>query len=144
MAYQLRPSILDDLGLAPALRSYCEQFTRREGLAVTFRHSGMPEKLPPEVSLCLYRVAQEALRNVAKHTRAKRASVSLTVEEEVALLTVKDWGVGFEPSSAQLRGLGIVGMGERVRLAGGAFEVKSRPGHGAEIEVRIPVRTEAS
>lgn len=144
MAYQLRPSILDDLGLAPALRSYCEQFKRREGIAVAFTHTGAPEKLPPEISLSLYRVAQEALRNVAKHARAKRAAVSLQVEGGVAVLTVKDWGVGFDPASAHLRGLGIVGMGERVRLAGGSFEVKSRPGHGAEIEVRIPFGVEAA
>ncbi len=144
MAYQLRPSILDDLGLAPALRSYCEQFKRREGIAVSFSHTGTPEKLPPEISLCLYRVAQEALRNVSKHARTKRAAVSLQVGAGSAVLTVKDWGVGFDPASAHLRGLGIVGMGERVRLAGGSFDVKSGPGHGAEIEVRIPFCTEAA
>ncbi len=143
MAYQLRPSILDDLGLVPALRSYCEQFKSRERVSVTFTHAGLPERLQPENALCLYRVTQEALRNIAKHARTRRAAVVLSGDNGAVVLTIKDWGAGFDPDGAQRNGLGIVGMGERVRLAGGSFEVRSRPGHGTEIEVRIPFAAEA-
>ncbi len=143
MAYQLRPSILDDLGLVPALRSYCEQFKSRERVAVTFTHAGLPERLQPEHALCLYRVTQEALRNVAKHAQTRRAAVVLSGDNGAVVLTVRDWGAGFDPDGAHRNGLGIVGMGERVRLAGGSFEVRSRPGHGTEIEVRIPFAAEA-
>ncbi len=142
MAYQLRPSILDDLGLVPALRSYCEQFKSRERVSVAFTHARLPERIPPDIALCLYRVAQEALRNVAKHAATRRAAVTLTGTGEAVVLAVRDWGAGFEPDGAKRKGLGIIGMEERVRLAGGAFELRSRPGHGAEIEVTIPLVAE--
>jgi PAS domain S-box-containing protein len=142
-AYQLRPSILDDLGLVPALRSYCEQFKRRERVAVTFTHANLPERLQPEHALCLYRVAQEALRNIAKHAQTRRAAVVLSGDGGAVALTIRDWGAGFDTEIMHRMGLGIVGMGERVRLAGGSFEVKSRPGYGTEIEVRIPFTAEA-
>jgi len=142
IAYRLRPSLLDDLGLVPALRSYCEQLNGRDGLAVTFTHSELPPTLKPEQALCLYRVAQEALRNVAKHARTRRAAVTLSVDDGAVVLNVRDWGAGFDPAAAHSRGLGIVGMAERVRLVGGTFEVKSQPCHGASIEVRIPCALE--
>lgn len=142
IAYRLRPSLLDDLGLVPALRSYCEQLKVREDMAVAFTYSELPPALKPEQALCLYRVAQEALRNVAKHARTRRAAVTLSVDNAAVVLNVRDWGAGFDPAAAHSRGLGIVGMAERVRLVGGAFEVRSQPGHGAEIEVRIPCALE--
>ncbi|MGE5570604.1 MAG: PAS domain S-box protein [Rhodospirillales bacterium] len=138
IAYRLRPSLLDDLGLVPALRSYCEQLKGREGMAVAFTYSELPPTLKPEQALCLYRVAQEALRNVAKHARTRRAAVTLSVDGADVVLNVRDWGAGFDPAAAQSRGLGMIGMVERVRLVGGAFEVRSHPGQGADIEVRIP------
>jgi PAS domain S-box-containing protein len=142
IAYQLRPSILDDLGLVPALRSLCEQLKVRERVAVAFTHARVPERVPPELALCLYRVAQEALHNVARHAKTRRAAVTLAGLEEAIVLTVRDWGAGFDPGGPQRKGLGIVGMEERVRLAGGSFDLRSRPGHGAEIEVTIPLAAE--
>jgi PAS domain S-box-containing protein len=138
LAHHLRPSILDDLGLAPALRSHCAEFSRRESINVRFSAQDMPAAVPPEAALCLYRVAQEALRNVAKHSHAREASVMLTAAGGAVELSIKDSGSGFDPGSAGTGGLGILSMAERARLAGGTLEVVSRPGAGTEVRVRVP------
>jgi len=139
LAHQLRPSILDDLGLAPALRAHCTEFSRREKIAVRFSQQNLPAVVAPETALCLYRVAQEALRNVARHSHAKEASVTLAGTADAVELSIKDSGDGFDPS-AGTGGLGILSMAERARLAGGALTVVSRPGAGTEIRVRVPLQ----
>ena len=95
LAYQLHPSILDDLGLAVALGSYCEEFSRREGIRVEFMHRNLDALSSPEVASCVYRVAQEGLRNVAKHSGAKQASVSVVGTGRYVNLMIRDSGVGF-------------------------------------------------
>ena len=139
LAYQLHPSILDDLGLAIALRSYCEEFSRREGIQVDFIHRNLDRPVSPEVASCVYRVAQEALRNVAKHSGAKQASVSVIGKGRYVYLTVRDDGMGFLSGSATARrGLGLTSMAERSHLLNGTFRVTSAPQKGTAIEVRVP------
>ena len=140
MAYQLHPSVLDDLGLQVALRSHCSELSKRDGLNITFNARGIPESLPQDVALSLYRIAQEALRNVMKHSHAKQASVTLEKVKDGIRLSVRDHGVGFDPEAIKgKRGLGLVSIEERVRLLSGQLQFHSRPGEGTQVEVTIPV-----
>jgi signal transduction histidine kinase len=140
MAYQLHPSILEHLGLAVALRSYCAEFSERERIKARFVHRDVPEALPQDVALCLYRVAQEGLRNVAKHSGSSRVTVSLAGVQHGVRLSITDFGAGFDPESVKSTGgLGLISMQERVRMMQGSITVASRPGRGTRIEVRIPL-----
>jgi signal transduction histidine kinase len=139
-AQQLRPSSLEHLGLSPALKSYCADFARKEGVAVRFLARNLPRTIPPEVALNLYRVVQEALSNVAKHSGARSAVVALSAREDSLRLVIKDTGRGFDPALARTRGLGLINMDERVRSLGGVFSLQAQPGHGVHIDVRVPVR----
>ncbi len=145
LAYQLHPSVLDDLGLGVALKSYIKDYSQREGIDVTFHQGEMPEVLEPEVSTCLYRVVQESLRNVAKHAKAEKVWVTVESTPDTINLTVKDSGVGFTPESRiKGSGLGLVSMQERVRLVHGDFAVTSSPGGGTQISVRVPLEQVSS
>jgi PAS domain S-box-containing protein len=137
MAHQLHPSILEDLGLVAGLRSYCSDLSRRAGISISFQQRAVPRELPNDLVLCIYRVAQESLRNVVKHSKAKQANVSLTRSKTGIRLSVKDPGAGFQ--MAQLKGgLGLLSMEERVRLAGGKFSINSQPGGGTSVEAELP------
>jgi PAS domain S-box-containing protein len=138
MAHQLHPSLLEELGLIAALRSYCSDLSRREGIAISFEHCDIPKKLPNGLVLCIYRVAQEALRNVVKHSSAKEAEVWLTANETVLRLYVHDAGVGFAADRLK-EGLGLLSMEERVRFAGGNLSITSQPGDGTLVEVEVPL-----
>jgi PAS domain S-box-containing protein len=142
IAHQLHPSILDDLGLLPALRSYCTDFSKRHGIAVTFHHRDVSGEIPNETSICVYRIVQEALTNVARHSNAKAAQVALVTTDKMMRLTIHDAGVGFHPKLCK-RGIGLVSIEERVRLMGGSVSVESQPGDGTKIEAEIPVSKEA-
>src|SRR5262249_11207017 len=107
LSRQLHPSILDDLGLADALRSECQSFEQRDGIAVKYHAQDVPADLPRDAALCVYRVAQEALRNVARHARARRASVRLTGAGDELVLCVRDRGVGFDAAAGGKAGLGL-------------------------------------
>lgn len=138
LAYRLHPSILDHLGLAIALESYSQEFAKREKIRVSFSHKNLPDSIPQDIATCLYRVAQEGLRNVAKHARAVRVIMKLEGVDDCLELTIKDSGVGFNPEERQ--GLGLLSMQERVRLVQGTFTLRSRPGYGTLISARVPVR----
>jgi PAS domain S-box-containing protein len=140
LSRQLHPSILDDLGLVEALRSECASFSRREGIAIVYRPEEMPTTLPKGVALCVYRVAQEALRNVAKHAAVNEARVSLIATGSELWLRVQDKGVGFDPAEVRTEpGLGLSSMEERVRLIGATLSVTSAPGQGTTVEVIVPL-----
>jgi signal transduction histidine kinase len=140
LSRQLHPSILDDLGLAEALRSECASFTRREGIAIHYQPENVSTRLPRDIALCVYRVAQEALRNIAKHAGVNRGRVSLTCTGLDLLLRVEDEGVGFDPAEIRSQpGLGLSSMQERVRLIQAELSVTSVPGQGTRVEVRVPV-----
>ncbi|MEE8111509.1 MAG: sensor histidine kinase [Acidobacteriota bacterium] len=137
---QLHPSILEDLGLVGAIESACARFSEREGIQVEFSSRNVPRNLPRDISLCLYRIFQESMRNIAKHSGARNIQVFLREEDRMVCLTIRDSGVGFELSRVRGKGgLGLASMEERVRLVLGKLSIDSRPGEGTTIEVRAPV-----
>ena len=142
IAYELHPSVLDDLGVVASLRALCKEVSdHSEGVAVQFRGGPLTAPLPREVASCLYRVAKESLQNLAKHARAKRATVSLTAQKGAVALTIKDDGEGFDMAAVKGGGgLGLVGMEERARLVDGNLTIKSAPGRGTRIALSIPLR----
>ncbi|MCM8746147.1 histidine kinase [Thermomicrobium sp. CFH 73360] len=144
IAQELRPPVLDDLGLAAALEGLAAQYRQRFGLAVQVQVRGQRQRLAPDVELALYRIAQEALTNVAKHASAKRATMELAFGEEVVTLRIEDDGHGFEPREALGRGLGLFGMRERAQLVHGTFELRAAPGKGTRIDVRVPLEPVAT
>jgi two-component system CheB/CheR fusion protein len=139
IAYQLHPSILDDLGLVPALEAYCSEFSARENIHVRFTHDDVPANLPSPIGLTLYRILQESLRNVAKHSSAKRAIVTLTYSREAIRLSVRDSGAGFDLDNVE-SGLGMVGMKERMGYISGSVEWKTKPGNGTEVIAAVPLK----
>jgi PAS domain S-box-containing protein len=142
MAHRLHPAVLDDLGIAVALRSYCQEFARRHGVRVRFVQDHVPQ-LGSEIRTGIYRIAQEALWNIAKHAHTKRAVVAVTAGPHCVRLRVRDWGVGFHPDTpGARRGLGLISMEERARMLGGSFAISSEPGKGARITVDVPLKRE--
>jgi signal transduction histidine kinase len=140
LSRQLHPSILDDLGLVEALRSECAGFSRREGIAVVYRPEEVPTTLPKDVALCVYRVAQEALRNIAKHAAVNEAWLSLAAAGPELVLRVEDKGAGFDPAGLRCQpGLGLSSMEERARLVGAELSVTSARGRGTTVAVRVPL-----
>ena len=140
IAHQLHPATLDHLGLAAAVRTYSQEFSEREGLPVEFTARKVPARIPPEVASSLYRIVQEALRNVAKHAGKTSVEIRLTGGSKQLSLSIRDHGVGFDIHSAQHKsGLGLIGMQERVRLVRGEFSLEAQPGRGAAIMIRVPL-----
>jgi len=143
ISHELHSTVLQHVGLAAALSSYCEEFSSREGIPIMFDIREGVDAGSPEAALCLYRVAQESLRNVAKHSRARSAVVELSQTRDAVELRVSDQGVGFDPGQLrQSRGLGLLSMEERVKLLHGSLEFAARPGAGTELKARIPLRTD--
>jgi len=141
LSYKLHPALLEDLGLADALKAECERFTRDESIPVKLRLGQIPGKIPADTGLCLFRVMQEALRNVARHSRAKAAEVSLRPLDDGLQLAVADTGAGFDPRKHRTRpSLGLASMHERVRLLGGELEIESAPGHGTTVLAWLPLK----
>jgi len=140
IAYQLHPSVLDDLGLVASLRALCKEFSEREGIAAEFDSSVLPGSIPREVVSCIYRIAQESLQNIAKHSHAKHVSVALSLRKGEVFLSVEDDGIGFEVEAVKERGgLGLISMEERARLVNGTLSIEAQPGHGARISLTIPL-----
>ena len=139
LAYGLHPSVLDHLGLRAALRSHVADLQRHESIRIDLRIGDLAEPVPPAVAACLYHVAQAALRNVVKHAHASGVTVDVAPADGGVRLAVSDDGVGFAVPTRSSEGLGIVGMQERVRLAGGRFELASRVGEGSRVTVWAPL-----
>jgi signal transduction histidine kinase len=143
LSRQLHPSILDDLGLIKAVESECAGFMNREGIEIVFIHEDIPRVIPKDVSLSLYRIIQEGLRNISKHACAQHISVSLQGIDNDVLLSVQDDGIGFDRAEVRKNpGLGFSSMGERARLIHGEFSIKSQPEKGTVITVRAPLTRE--
>jgi signal transduction histidine kinase len=141
MSRRLHPAILDDLGLAAALNNECLAFSERYDIPAELSVENVRMRLPEDVSLCLYRVAQESLRNIGKHAAAVRVRVTLKGDNEEIALLIEDFGDGFDIEEARGKGgLGLVSMDERVRLVNGTFSIQSEPGTGTRVEVRVPWR----
>lgn len=139
ISHELHPAVLRYSGLVPALRSHCDECSALTGLQVRLTIAGEFDGVPSGAALCMYRVTQEALRNVAKHAKVDTATVELRHADGLLTLTVSDKGVGMDIASVEATaGLGLVSIRERTRLAGGSVEIKSTPTQGTAITVRIP------
>jgi two-component system CheB/CheR fusion protein len=139
-AHRLHPSALEHFGVVAAIESHCSDFMKLHGIQVKLTHRSVPKSIPMEVALCLYRITQECLNNVAKHSRAREAAVAIKKREGDIFLSITDNGTGFDPClAADQNGLGIVGIRERVRLVDGTVLIHSQPGRGTQIEVRVPL-----
>jgi signal transduction histidine kinase len=137
---QLHPSVLEDLGLPAALKAECVAFSDQHKTPCEFIAESVPDSIPEDVALCLYRVAQEALRNVAKHAEAERVEVQLTGSDDEIALAVVDFGNGFVLDKVKTaKGLGLVSMEERARMVNGQFSITSQEGHGTSVVVRVPL-----
>ena len=143
LSHDLHPTVLRHAGLVAALSAYCAELARAHGPVLTCRAEGDFGTLGPEPALCLYRVAQEALRNVIAHAGASRADVQLVRTDDIAEMTVTDDGRGFDVASSLERGkgLGLVSITERVRLAGGTVRIETEDSSGTRVCVRLPARS---
>jgi signal transduction histidine kinase len=144
LSHDLRPLMLDDLGLVPALQCLIERVSRRCGLAVTLTCS-VPNRLEPQIETALYRIVQESLTNVAKHARARQVVIRLCQEGQHVWGSIRDDGVGFDLDEVLARtgtrGLGLLGIRERIESVGGTRSIQSQPGKGTELLINIPGRT---
>jgi signal transduction histidine kinase len=138
LAVELRPSALDDFGLVAAVERLTDTFREQSGLTVDLETQLGEERLPPEAETTLYRVIQEALTNIVKHSGASRVSVLLQRQSGKVIAIVEDDGSGFDPSSTREDAVGLAGMRERVSLAGGRLQVESSPGSGTTLVAEVP------
>jgi two-component system CheB/CheR fusion protein len=147
LAWELRPTVLDDLGLAAALPRYVEEWSAHHGIPARFENGGHIEgRLDPEIETTFYRVAQEALNNVAKHAQAASVDVILDQQDGELVLVVEDDGIGFDVAAADVtnKGIGLAGMRERAALAGATLQVESTPGKGTAVYLRRPIAAAAA
>jgi PAS domain S-box-containing protein len=141
LAYRLHPSLLEDLGLVEAVKAECERFSRQESVIITTNLRDLPASIPSDTAICLFRVAQESIRNVIRHGRAHAIELSLGIVDSRLQLCVQDDGIGFEPTALRGRhSLGLAGMRERLLLVGGELEIESTPGRGTTILAWAPVQ----
>jgi PAS domain S-box-containing protein len=141
----LRPSELDDLGLVPAVRSICEEFQARTAMEIELDCKSPPERLTPEQDLALYRIVQESLTNIEKHSGATKVHLRLHIKPDVIELTLRDNGKGFDPAQGSIHYgretcMGLVDMKERAAFVAGTLMIQSKPGEGTEIVALIPMR----
>lgn len=142
LSHNLHPSRLIHFGLVPAIRGYCRDLGNAHGIEIGFSHAGLPERLPSEVGICLYRILQESLQNVVRHSGSKDAQVLLRADAGELCLSISDSGVGFDQSVAvRKQTLGLTGMRERVRLVRGVIKIETAIGAGTKISVVIPLIT---
>jgi signal transduction histidine kinase len=141
ISHELHPAILQQLGLVPALRGICRELTAaHHNLKIDFESENITSKIPNDVSLCLYRVAQETLQNVVKHSCATSAQVNLKMESGKLLLSISDNGVGFDMNDRKIKqSLGLISIQERVHAVKGAVKIVSEPGNGTKIEASAPI-----
>jgi len=138
ITHQLHPAVLEHLGLISALRSLCDEITRSSGVRVWFRMEQEMGQVRPEISICLYRITQEALRNICRHSGAGEAWVSIGRSQSSIQLSIIDKGVGFVRDATRTTGLGLVSMEERVLIVRGQIQIKSSPEDGTAIRIQVP------
>jgi signal transduction histidine kinase len=141
LSQRLHPAKLKYLGFAAAAAGFCKELSNRQKVKIDFQCAGIATELPEEIALCLYRVLQEALQNATKHSGTGHFEVSLCGESNEIQLTVRDWGIGFDPAVVMKgRGLGLTRMKERLKLVDGELSVESQHQHGTKIHARVPLR----
>ena len=139
LSYQLHPAKLDHLGLAAAVKSLCDELSEHREIRIEFRQKGFPALLPQAVTLCVFRITQESLHNVTRHSGAQDAQVLLRRTSRGVHLRVSDSGCGFNVHSPRTKnGLGFISMRERLRLVGGKISIRSQPFSGTQIDVVVP------
>jgi signal transduction histidine kinase len=141
LSLDLRPAMLDDLGVVPALLWHFERYTAQTNIAVNFKHTGVEGRFPPQVETAIYRIVQEALTNVARHARVSEVTVRLWIDPARLSVQIEDQGTGFEPEPALTGGVssGLSGMQERVALLGGELTVESATGVGTRLTAEFPL-----
>jgi PAS domain S-box-containing protein len=145
LSHELHSSKLEYLGITTAMRAFCHEFSDQQNVEVVFAHDEIPRTLPQDISLCLFRVSQEALQNAVKHSGVRHFDVELRCASDAIQLTVRDSGSGFDPEGAsKTQGLGLVSMAERVKLVGGRLLIDSQPHHGTTIHAKVPLSKAAS
>lgn len=144
LSYELHPSKLRIVGLTDALESLCSDVSKQRNLQIAFTHGEMPTSIDSSVSLCLYRIVQEALHNVARHSRASSARVSVSCEDGQIALQIADSGIGFDSARPAHAGLGLVSMRERVAALNGQLAIDAVPGGGTRITVGLPLMNRPS
>ena len=138
LSHRLHSSKLEYLGLLAAVAGFCRELSDRHGVGIDFQSEGIPKELPKEISLCLFRVLQEALQNATKHSGSRHFEVSLIGALNELHLTVRDLGIGFDlKDSVKGRGIGLISMKERLELVGGQLSIESQPQHGTTIQARV-------
>ncbi len=142
LSLDLRPAMLDDLGLLPALLWYFERYTTRTQVKVNFRHSGLEQNFPTDIRTAAYRIVQEALTNVLRYARVSEVNVTAWANAGHLYVQVEDKGAGFEPSRVGTKSSGLSSMKDRAYLAGGTFTIDSKPGAGTCITVELPLGSE--
>lgn len=141
LSHRLHSSKLALLGLTAAAGSFCREFSDRQKVEIDFQFSNVPENLPSDISVCLYRVLQEALQNAVKHSGSRQLRVVLTGDLEGVELTVRDTGIGFDPKEvAKKHGVGLISMKERLKLVGGQLSIESQPHAGTTIRACVPLK----
>jgi signal transduction histidine kinase len=145
LSHRLHSSRLDLQGVAAAMRGLCKEFSKQQRVEVDFRSGDLPSPVPRDISLCLYRVLQEALRNSAKHSGMRNYEAHLWATQEEIHLTIKDFGKGFDTKmAAACHGLGLVSMRERLSLVGGRLSIQSQPALGTTLHAWVPLDRAAS
>lgn len=145
LSHELHSAKLEYLGLVVAMRAHCQELAEQTTMKVDFKGQDVPSPLPPHISLCLFRVLQEALRNAVKHSGARQVEVGLWGTSDGIQLAVSDHGIGFDREAAkQSRGLGLVSMEERLKLLNGTLSIESRPNRGTTIRARVPLSSGSS
>jgi signal transduction histidine kinase len=143
LSHELHSSKLEYLGMVPAMRSFCNEFSKQQKLEINFKNHDLPSTLPPDMSLCFFRVLQEALHNSAKYSGARHIDVELWATPSDVRLTISDSGAGFDLKVAKDgRGLGLISMEERLKIVGGELLIESQPKRGTTIHARVPLRPE--
>jgi signal transduction histidine kinase len=141
LSHRLHSSTLERLGLVPGVRALCREFATQQGIEVDLLTDDLPDSVNPDAALCLFRIIQEGLRNLKKHSGAAKAQVRLRRVGDKLLVTVYDEGVGFDVHDLRKKvGLGVRSMEERADLLGGRFEIHSKPGKGTRIEAWVPLQ----
>jgi signal transduction histidine kinase len=139
ISHELHSSTLEHVGLEEALRLFCSEFSDQQEISITLSIEKELGIIPADISLCLYRVTQESLRNIARHSGTKQAELELSRSGGFIQLRVSDQGVGFDPLIRSRRGLGLISMEERIKFLQGSLVLKSQPGNGTELKARIPL-----
>jgi signal transduction histidine kinase len=144
LSHRLHSPVLEFTGITVALESVCREFQAHTGIQVEFVAIREPADVPSEIALCLYRIAQESLSNIAKHSDAKSARVELTSRSEEVQLTIRDTGHGFRARSRRTKGLGLISMQERVRLLQGTLQIQTRAGAGTLVRTTLPFKPQSA